>query len=53
MIDNVNEYTITMDVKFNSGVPEEGFSLFQTALVHAIENKDEVLISRSNEMSCW
>ena len=49
MIDNVNEYTITMDVKFNSGVPEEGFSLFQTALVHAIENKDgEVLISRSN-----
>ena len=29
MIDNVNEYTITMDVKFSSGVPES-FSLFQT-----------------------
>ena len=49
MIDNVNEYSITMDVKFNNAPPDEGFSLFQTALVHAGENKDgDVLISRSN-----
>ena len=39
MIDNVNEYSITMDVKFNNAPPDEGFSLFQTALVHAMKTK--------------
>lgn len=35
----VNEYTITMDIRLAQEVPSDGFSLFQTALVHSNENK--------------
>jgi hypothetical protein len=31
----VNEYTVTMDIKVVDGLPREGLSLFQTALIHA------------------
>jgi len=34
----VNEYTITMDVKFSEEFPREGIALYQTALIHVEEN---------------
>ena len=36
---NINEYTITMDVKLKEDPPRDGISLFQTALIHVKENK--------------
>jgi len=35
----VNEYTITMDIKLLEPPPRDGIALFQTALIHAKENK--------------
>jgi len=35
----LNEYTVTMDVCLQEEPPREGISLFQTALIHAKENK--------------
>jgi len=35
----VNEYTITIDMKLSEPAPREGIALFQTALIHADENK--------------
>jgi len=37
----VNEYTVTMDIKIQDTPPREGLALFQTALVHAEENKKQ------------
>ena len=35
----IDEYTITMDVKLLDEPPRDGISLFQTALIHAKENR--------------
>ena len=35
----INKYTITMDIKVRDEIPRDGLSLFQTALVHAKEDK--------------
>jgi hypothetical protein len=35
----INKYTITMDIKVIGEIPRDGFSLFQTALVHTKEDK--------------
>lgn len=45
----VNEYTITMDIKLPDKPPREGISLFQTALIHAKDNKKsgKVTLSKS------
>ena len=45
----LNEYTITMDICLQENPPREGISLFQTALIHAKENKrsGKVTLTRS------
>ena len=35
----INEYTITMDIKLMESPPRDGIALYQTALIHAKENK--------------
>ena len=45
----INEYTITMDIKLLQEPPRDGMALFQTALVHAKENKERKLW----RMSIW
>lgn len=35
----INEYTITMDIKLLEEAPRDGISLFQTALIHAKDDK--------------
>jgi hypothetical protein len=34
----VNDFTITMDIKLKNDLPRDGLSLFQTALIHMEEN---------------
>ena len=38
----IDEYTITMDVKLLDEPPRDSISLFQTALIHAKENRRAV-----------
>lgn len=46
----INEYTITMDIKVGEELPRDGVGLFQTALIHAKENKrsGKTTLSRSD-----
>lgn len=45
----INEYTITMDIKLLDEPPRDGIALYQTALVHAKDNKrsGKTTVSRS------
>lgn len=46
----INEYTVTMDIKLLEEAPRDGLALFQTALIHAKENKrlGKAAVSRSD-----
>jgi hypothetical protein len=46
----INKYTITMDIKLLDEIPRDGISLFQTALIHAKEDKrsGKATLSRSD-----
>ncbi len=48
--ENINEYTITIDMKILDEIPRSGLGLFQTALIHAKENKrsGKTTLSRSD-----
>lgn len=48
--EKINEYTVTIDMKLNEEPPRDGISLFQTALIHSLENKrtGKTTLSRSD-----
>lgn len=47
----MNEYTITMDIKLLDQIPREGISLYQTALVHCLDNRRANRVMRTiNQM---
>lgn len=50
MKEYINEYTVTMDIKLLEDPPRDGISLFQTALIHAKDNKrsGKTTLSRSD-----
>ncbi len=48
--EKINEYTVTIDMKLLEEPPRDGISLFQTALIHSVENKrtGKTTLSRSD-----
>jgi hypothetical protein len=48
--EKINEYTVTIDMKLNEEPPRDGVALFQTALIHSLENKrtGKTTLSRSD-----